>query len=94
MRVVAGLISSLVSEPTSADEESHIVDSPTDAEVDVGVKLSAASGVDASWAEPDAIIFSKIEFDFGPAKLSLWGRTTTIRGAMVASIPAHGVMSR
>lgn len=74
MRVVAGLISSLVSEPTS--EESHIVDSPTDAEVDVGVKLSAASGVDASWAEPDAIIFSKIEFDFGPAKLSLWGRTT------------------
>ena len=60
MRVVAGLISSLVSEPTS--EESHIVDSPTDAEVDVGVKLSAASGVDASplGRTPDAIIFSTI----------------------------------
>lgn len=43
MQVVAGLILSLVSEPTSTDEESHIVDSPTDAEVDVGVKLSAAS---------------------------------------------------
>ena len=56
MRVVAGLISSLVSEPTS---ESHIVDSPTDAEVDVGVKLSAASSVDASplGRTPDAIIF-------------------------------------
>lgn len=62
MRVVAGLISSLVSEPTSADEESHIVDSPTDAEVDVGVKLSAASGVDASplGRTPNAIIFSTI----------------------------------
>lgn len=57
MRVVAGLISSLVSEPTS--EESHIVDSPTDAEVDVGVKLSAASGVDASWADPMPLFFQR-----------------------------------
>jgi hypothetical protein len=39
---VAELILSLSSGSTSTDEESHIVDKPADAEVDVGVKLSAA----------------------------------------------------
>jgi hypothetical protein len=46
--VVAGLILSLFSGRTSTDDESHIVDKPADAEVDVGVKLSAARGVVAS----------------------------------------------
>ncbi len=45
---VAGLILSLFSGRTSTDDESHIVDKPADAEVDVGVKLSAARGVVAS----------------------------------------------
>ena len=70
-----GLISSLVSEPASADEESHIVDSPTDAEVDVGVKLSAASSVDAS---------PKIRGHFFKTSLIL---VPPIWVAMVASIP-------
>ena len=39
---------SLFSGRTSTDDESHIVDKPADAEVDVGVKLSAASSVVAS----------------------------------------------